>query len=31
MSPGRLSNGNGLPGTTVLVRLNLASEKGMEN
>jgi signal transduction histidine kinase len=31
MSPGRLSDGNGLPGTTVLVRLNLAAEKGMES
>jgi signal transduction histidine kinase len=32
MSPGRLADGNGLPGTTVLVRLNLAAaEEGMES
>ena len=32
MSPGRLADGNGPPGTTVLVRLNLAAaEKGMES
>jgi two-component system, OmpR family, sensor kinase len=31
ISPGRLADGNALPGTTVIVRLNLAAEKGLES
>jgi hypothetical protein len=29
MSPGRLSDGNGSPGTTVIVRLSLSSKQAV--